>query len=372
MTWKLKGIRRRGQRWQTYVNIAGTFHSKTWPLETPLETMRQWQQDLRLRYHDSPSSAEVGPFSQAVAKYLTRVSAMPTFRQRGDHLALWVQELGSARRPESISSVEIDMVLQRWLEQGLAPATVRKRRTALQSFFALRNGKHGFNPVRATANPRPPKPEARGLAYDVIERMLDAMPTYRDAAPGASRELALGKIRARVIAYTGLPPHLIKAIQPHDLNLVAGTVHIPPRRKGRGIEARTLPLTGPALEAFKDFHAAQAYGGFATSALNVSIKRAFKQVGVNPQTVRLYDLRHSFLTELYRVTRDHATVQRLGLHAEGSPITAIYTRAAHEEIDQAAVAAFNASLAKKRQQSLKLAKRGPTFARKLPAAKLPA
>jgi integrase len=143
-------------------------------------------------------------------------------------------------------------------------------------------------------------------------------------------------------------------VQPTDLQLTAGTVRVVPRHKGAGVEARTLPLTGEGLDAFKDFHAAHAYGPFATQSLNRAFKRGCKRAGLDPTAVRLYDLRHSFLTRLYRVTKDLATVGRLGLHAEGSKATARYAKGANQTVDAAAVAALGQDLATARQLSLKL------------------
>ena len=358
---KLKGLRQRYNKWQSYVRIRGRLHTKTWPLETPMSEMRTWQDDQIVRYNTA-GAAPIG-FRADIAQYLARVAAMPTYTQRQQHLACWAYELGRDRPSLSITSAEIDVIVQGWLER-LAPATVRKRRTALRSFFAKQYPKV-VNPVKATTNPPEPKAETRGLPYDVIEHILKAMPDRRSTMPGTPPEPSLGKIRVRVLAYTGLPPGLLKQVQPPDLNLQAGTVRIRPRHKGAGTEARTLPLTADGRQAFKDFHALQAYGAFATPALNRSFKRACRRVGLTTP-VRLYDLRHSFLTQLYRVTRDLATVARFGLHAEGSPITARYARGAHDDVDQAAAIAFSAALATQRQQALKVAVPVQESRKKLP------
>jgi integrase len=338
MARKPKGIRRKRNKWQAYVWTAQKFHSKTFPLMTPLEDMRQWQDAILARC--SPRPVEHDSFAADIHHYLTRRTAMPTYDQRAAHLALWAQELGRDRSRYSITTAEIEQVLDRWL-QRLAPGTVRKRRTALQSFFIAMTGP---NPVKGAMNPKSPKAGARGLDYDTIERILAAMPEYRDTKPGEPPRVSLSRIRARVIAYTGLPPGILQAIQAHDLSFTRSTVQVCHRQKGGGLEARTLPLSSEALAAFKIFDAANAYGGFAIQSLNRSLQRACQRVGVDPRTFHLYDLRHSFLSQVYRTTRDTATVARLGLHAEGSPITARYTQAAHEDVDRAAVTAVSADI----------------------------
>jgi integrase len=332
------------------VRVNGKLRTKQFPLDTPLDEMRAWRDDQVDTYATSVPAS--GSFAADIYTYLQRVAAMPTRKQRAAHLALWAQALGGARARRTITPTEIDQVLQEWLLTA-APATVRKRRTALQSLFVTLDGKLARNPVKATANPKPPKPEARGLDYLVIARLIAAMPTMQSTRPGTVPRPALGAVRVAVLAYTGIPPGQLQNVRATDLQLTAGTVRLHGRRKGRGTAPQTLPLTAEGLAAFKAFHAANAYGRFATEALNLSFKRAAKRIGIDPTTVHLYDLRHSFGMELYRVTRDLATVARFLGHAPGSVVTARYAQGANAHVDQAAAAAFSAALATQRQQSLK-------------------
>jgi integrase len=352
---KLKGIRRRGNRWEAYVRIEGHLYSTTFPLDTPLDEMRTWRDD-QLATRGVDDQTTVGSLRADITAYLARVSSMPTYKQRAAHLELWARALGRERPRGSITAGDIDEVLQEWL-LTLTPGTVRKRRTALQSFFAKMNGKKSrlVNPVKASENPIGAKPAARGLDYFRIANAIAAMPTQRDTKKGQPARLSLSAIRARVLAYTGIPPGILQQIQPTDLSIADGTVRVVPRHKGAGVEARTLPLTADALDAFKAFHAANAYGPFSIVALNRSFKRGCKAAGLDPKTIHLYDLRHSFLTALYLVTRDLATVGRLGLHAEGSKVTARYAKGADYAVDSAAAAALNQFLSTSRQLSLKLA-----------------
>jgi integrase len=345
---KVTGIRRRRGGWRVSVRVLGRLHSKQYPLTTPVQEMKDWRDDQVERF--GGERLTTGSFGADIVVYLGRVAAMPSYKQRAAHLELWAQALGRDRPRRTITAEEIDVVLQGWLET-LAPGTVRKRRTALQSFFGKMNGKKSrlVNPVKGSDNPKEPKPEARGLDYPALERALAAMPDQRDTKKGLPRRVNKSKIRARVIAYTGIPPGLVKTIRPHDLQLAAATVRIVPRSKGGGVEARTLPLIPEALAAFTDFHPAQCYGPFATESLNRSFKRGCRRAGVDPKTVHLYDLRHSFLSQVYRVTRDLATVGRLGLHAEGSPVTARYAKGANREVDVAATVAFEAALLEQRR-----------------------
>jgi integrase len=348
---KLKGIRRRRNAWEVNVRVNGHLYTDTFPLTTPVQEMRDWREEQVDKFGGERDAA--GGLGEKVKVYLQRVAAMPTIDQRTAHLALWVHELGADRPPLSVKDTEIDIVLQDWLET-LAPGTVRKRRTALRSFYSKMYPKK-VNPVKGTTNPKEPPSEARDLGYPALERAIAAMPDHRDTKKGLPRRVSKSKIRARCIGYAGIPPGLLQTILSHDLQLTVGTVRIVPRSKGDGIEARTLTLSVEGLAAFKDFHAANCYGYFATESLNRSFKRGCKRAGLDPKRVHLYDARHTFLSQVYRVTRDRSTVERLGLHAKGSVCSARYTKAADEEVDAAAVAAFSAALATQRQLALKSA-----------------
>lgn len=381
---KLEGLRRKRGKWQARVEIHGKEYTKTFPLDEPIATMRTWrEQQLDEHGGGDLTPGQPGSFGADVTLYLSRITAMPTYKQKAAHLALWVQALGRDRPRRSITASDIDAVLQEWLvtptapapgkkgrpsgATGLAKGTVRKRRRTLQSLWVKLDGKQAANPVKGTTNPKEPKAEARGLNYLVIEQAIAAMPDVRSAKPGTVQRRSLSKIRARVIAYTSIPPGLLKTVLPHDLSLVAKTVRVVPRTKGDGVEARTLPLTPKAVEAFRDFHTANAYGGFNTEALNRSFKRGCRRAGLDPKAVHLYDLRHSFLSQVYRVTKDLATVGRLGLHAEGSVTAARYAKGANAEVDVAAVEAFETALAHQRQLSLKATPDQPNAADFRPA-----
>ena len=354
MTRKATGIRRRRGGWRVVVRVHGRLYTKQFALETPIATMQAWRQ----QQVDRVAGSTAGAFAADVDDYLSRVAAMPSYRQRAAHLALWLAALGRDRPRHTITPAEIDRVLQDWL-RTLSPVTVRKRRTALQSLFVTLDGTGAPNPVRAAANPRVPPPEPRGLDYATIAKILAAMPDQQDVAPGTLRRPALGKLRAAVLAYTGIPPCALQALTPLDVDWTAKTLRLVARRKGRGAAARTVPLTADGLTALRAFHAAKAYGPFATEALNRSFKRAARRVGVDPR-VRLYDLRHSFGRELYRLRGDLATVARFLGHAPGSTVTARYAEGANAAVDAAAATAFDAARATERRALLP---------KKLPAAK---
>ncbi len=339
---KLKGIRPWKGKWQAYVQVDGRTYAKSYPLTTAIETMRAWRESQR-RTHAARAAPDAGSFAADVADYLSRITALPTYHQKAAHLELWLDALGRDRPRHSITAADIDRIMQGWLTtptmpdyasgqrgrpsdpHGLAPGTVRKRRTTLRSLFSLLDGKHAANLVRASQSPQDAKPELRGTDYATIARILAAMPESPT------------KRRVTVLAYTGLPPQLLKSVTRADLRLADGAIRVRPRRKGRGVEARTLPLTPDGLAAVRAFDQAHAFGWFDTEKANISFQRACRRVDVHGLT--LYDLRHSFGAQLYRVTRDLATVARFLLLAS-TKMAERYAHAANQDVDAAAAAAF--------------------------------
>lgn len=360
-----KGIRYWKGGLQAYIRVHGELYSETFHLNDPaaLEKARAWRLKTKRQHFGGGPSVERGSFAAYIAVYVKRVAAKPTIKQITAHLNLWAQELGRDRSPLTITDTEIDIVMQKWLTtpsrpnyaaqergrpsgaDGIDPQTVRKRRNTLRTFFAVMFPKDP-NPVQTAQNFAAGKAEVRGTDYATIARILDAMPDYhsvKNGLPPTRRSLA--KLRAHVIAYTGLPPGLLGQVRRPDVTLTTtpATVRIVEREKGEGVEARTLVLTERGREAFAAFDAADAYGAFNPDPLNRSFRRACRRVGVTGLTI--YDLRHSFGAQLYRATGDLATVGRMLLHAEGSPMTARYAKAGNADVDAAAAAAFSASVA---------------------------
>lgn len=343
---KLIGLRRKRAGWQAYVKVRGTTYTRQYPIETPLADMRAWRDAQKKKYRSTAAAPTAFGFEADVATYLKcpDVAAMPSIKQRTAHLGLWLDALGRDRARVTITPTEIEAVLQAWLVK-LSAVTVDHRRTALLSLFVKLDGADGANPVRATNKPKLPEPDARDVDYLTIDRVLAAMPAEQSVKPGAVRRLSLAKLRATVIAYTGIPPGSLTKILRSDLDFAGGTFRSPARTKGKGARARILPLTAKGLAACRAFDAADAYGWFSVEALSHSFKRAVRRVPTAPPEMRLYDLRHSFGAEIYRRTGDLATVARFLGHAPGSAVTARYALGANAHVDRAAAEAFDAARA---------------------------
>ena len=188
-------------------------------------------------------------------------------------------------------------------------------------------------------------PEPRGLPYDTVEAILDAMPDCGQAAKGTARDNASKtKARLAVMAYTGLPPVGIMRLRPKDVRWDSGCVFVMGRRKGKRTKGMTLPLTSRALDALRRFDELDCWGRYSTSSAWKSFQRACAKLGLTG--LRPYDLRHSFGSAVYAITGDARATQQLLAHASPK-MTERYTLSAVPEHLRIAVGQLGAAPAEK-------------------------
>ena len=354
---KTPGRRKHGSGWQTFIkgNPGEKNPTKSWPMDTDPAVMDEWiEKQKALRDGRKAVDASAG-FAADVATYLAKpeVRILASVRPRGKSgkpgkrvvsLNWWLARLGRDRARHSITVDEIKIALYELLASGndgqpMKRGSVRAYKIALSAFFTAMDP-DGFNPCFRVKLKTEPKAAPRGQRMDVVTRILDAM---IDRHRGA---VSLSKIRARVMAFTGLPPALIREIGPTDLQPRPDApthVRVSPRHKGAGADGRTLKLTPPARQALADFHAANAYGDFTSAGLWQSFTLAASKLGY--VGIRPYDLRHSFCTNLYRATEDLNLVAFNAVHAPGSHLTIEYARAAEADVAEAGIDRFGVWMA---------------------------
>jgi integrase len=323
------------------VSVRGTPHERRYPQGTTIEVLRkarrEWKDDL---LEQGPAPPPSGTLAAIVEGYLATV---PDGNKRANEvreLAHWTAVFGK-RAPETLRWQELHQQMTTWANGGAAASTLNKRRQSLKNVFLHVSGKDGANPVNAVPRHREPAPEARGLALDIVERILNALSDHGQHPKGEPAPMSKTKARLCVMATTGLPQAQIARIERRHIDWTHATVYVTPRRKGQGTAGRTLPLTPDALDAFRLMDVAGAWGRFSTRAASRSFaaavktaKRTFeketRQHWPAPANVRAYDLRHSFLTEAYRSSRDLRAVAELALHSDLA-LTDRYAQAAVSE-----------------------------------------
>ena len=123
------------------------------------------------------------------------------------------------------------------------------------------------------------------------------MPDVGQGLAGKARDSASKtKARLAVIAYTGLPHSLLKSLTREMIDWQGKGVTVPARRKGDALDC---------------------WGAFSNSSMLKSFHRACVLAKVTP-VPRVYDLRHSFATEMYRLTGDPKATAQLLMHSETS------------------------------------------------------
>jgi integrase len=144
-----------------------------------------------------------------------------------------------------------------------------------------------------------------------------------------------------VLAYTGIPNAQIAMIAPTDVDLHARNVAVHGRKKGKGTPGRIVPLTPDGVRAFQMMAREEAWGKFSRATLRNMFRRACKRA-LGRDDFTPTDLRHSYGTEMYRVSGDIRATQVLMGHSTPQ-LTHRYTLAAVDPRVAAAIAKWHRS-----------------------------
>ncbi|WP_395645099.1 site-specific tyrosine recombinase XerD [Terricaulis sp.] len=222
-------------------------------------------------------------------------------------------------------------------KRGLAPATARRRISALRQFyrFLLSENIRGDDPTSRLDAPKRARALPKTLASDEIARLIEAAESARDKA---LIELLYGA-GLRVSELVSLPLRAAKAGQPHMVV------------EGKGGKERIVALGRPALAAMAAhmqererllpkedarrekaarwlFPSASAADGKLTRRRVAQIlEAAAVRAGLDAARVSPHVLRHAFATHLVEGGADLRTVQTLLGHADIAT-TQIYTHVA--------------------------------------------
>jgi len=269
-----------------------------------------------------------GTLQGDVLEYL---ETLPPGRPRRDvasNLAAWLEVLGDVRRSR-LTIERLQTVVNDWIADGVAVSTVKHRRRALAQLYDALDGAEAPNPARAIKTPREPQGEVRAIDVDVLAAILATMDTHRTHRhPGRGGRGFKNKAQARLMMMlgTGITPASLHRLRPERIDLARETLTLPPRLKGEGAESVTVPLFPYGVLACRAWLRAFAWGRFDQRALgrsfHAAVRRYVAQEGAAGRTValpgdlRVYDLRHSFLSWLWRETEDLLLVQHYAQHAD--------------------------------------------------------
>lgn len=345
-------------RTKRFPSSATTQEIKDWRTETK-DALRVLLEKRRRRLAELRGGVVSSGFrADAITRYLPAVQAMPTYAQRVKDIQVWVDEFGDRDR-SSIKSHEIRAVRDRWLTVGpkrvlrpvngirqwievpepLSASSVNHRLRALSNLWTVLDGRHAPNPVREVPEADEPLEIPRAIDYDTIRLILAAMADRGRPEKGKERSLdSLAKVRARVMAWTGITPGELGRIAEAEIAAAVdrGVLHVPARRKGKGAPGRLVPLHDDAVDALKDLLRLKACGPFRSrGVLRAWQTASLKVLG---RKTRIYDLRHSFMTAVTQSTNDLGLAGRLGGHKDPRT-TARYAQAALLPMLKAGIAA---------------------------------
>jgi site-specific recombinase XerD len=198
---------------------------------------------------------------------------------------------------------------------GQAPLTVRRKLTAIASFyrFLLDTGSATLNPARGLPLPKVTQCFPTCLTAEQARALLEAAHT-----PWHRAMIAL-------LLFAGLRRSEVTAITLEDLDLGNAQLLV----RGKGAKQRVVPLTPLVVEAIGEYLSCRPQtqsnhlfvsrvGGhpIAGRVVNRMLKRMLEEAGMDEQGITPHRLRHTFATHLIRNGVDVRTVQELLGHAD--------------------------------------------------------
>ena len=287
--------------------------------------------------------------------------SLRTVSEYGDDLHAFVAFLGidqSSFDPNRPDTYDVKTWMVEMLDQGRSPRTVKRRLSALRSFYKylLRQGCVKRDITRGIIAPKTDKPlpvffrESEMEREQAIgERELDELMHSPDgeASPEEVFTLTRDNLIISMLYQTGMRRAEIVGLQDNDIDLVQGQIRVfGKRRKERvvPIGERLIDEIKAYIEVRRGFESPEhylltaarhdgTYGQMNAQALYQMVRRRMGEVS----TLKKHSphvLRHTFATTMLNNGADIRTIQTLLGHASLSA-TQVYTHTTFEQIRQA-------------------------------------
>jgi integrase/recombinase XerD len=266
---------------------------------------------------DPVPNADVDAFLALLA---ARRSARTVDAYRRDlaHLARWL-----GKPVASATTDDLNAYLAQLRADGLAPATVARRISAVRAFFShqVLLGARADNPAAELELPRRRRKLPRTLSPREAERLIEAA---AGTTPRALRDAAL----VELLYGAGLRVSEAVGLERAGIDLDERLV----RCTGKGNKERVVPIGRAAADALRRYLARgrpyldrrhrpelflNAQGGPLTRAgAFLILRRLAAKAGLEPDRVHPHLLRHSFATHLLEGGADLRSVQEMLGHAD--------------------------------------------------------
>lgn len=235
---------------------------------------------------------------------------------------------------DEITEEDMKKFHQSFVRRGLKPASLRRKLNSASSFFSYAIKKRWvlFNPTEDIERvPIRNEGERTFLNADEIQRLIKAI------------DHDIVYYFVVMMANTGLRVSECVNLTLTDVDLDEGIVSV---IEGKGGKNRKVPMNTQLIQTMKhykekvranlssvNFFATEKTGGISPQYVNVIIKQAAKQAGIN-KPVSSHALRHSFASQLVKSNTHVAVIQRLLGHADVRT-TSVYMHANTKELENA-------------------------------------
>jgi integrase len=256
--------------------------------------------------------------ADVVAYFKTARLSKQRRQERTQQLNWWCVDQGfGKRRRATLTPIELTQALNSL--HGTAASTRNHYRTALSNVFTILDGKNAPNPFRDVPKIDEPPAARRDQPYELIAVILAKLRDRGAAKDTQSRT----KAWLRVLAYVPVTPKQLEQLRRSDVHWDAHEINTPGRDKGAGTEAKRKPVPWQqGMDALRAFDGAgcwdaegrvrQPYPSRSSRlrTFKAALTEAIAELRVTRPDLDLSrademlvkDLRHSFLTEVLRVT----------------------------------------------------------------------
>lgn len=287
--------------------------------------------------------------------------SMRTVNEYGDDLRAFAQSVGkeaSDFAPSEFDSTDVKAWMVDMLDRGLSPRTVKRRLSALRSFYKylLRQGFVKRDITQGVIAPKTDQPlpvffreSEMEKEQSIGERELDELVHRPDseATPEQIFCLTRDNLIISMLYQTGMRRAELIGLTDNDLDLAQGQIRVFGKRR----KERVVPIGRKLADEIEAYQAVRRGFETADHRLFTTIRRDGTAAPMNAEAVYAmvrkrmgevstlkkhspHVLRHTFATTMLNNGADIRTIQTLLGHASLSA-TQVYTHTTFEQIQQA-------------------------------------
>lgn len=269
------------------VNIAAGRKEKRFDHDTPLQEMKRWRNEIKVKLehlHPQKRAGAIGrgTFSAGVRTHLKTLT-ISSWKSRRSELRAWEKRVGKIKRTR-VSSDHVRGTIKAWSDAGVPPKTILNRVRALTAMYHDLDGPNAWTPADGVSLPKIVKRRPDYVGADVIVAVAARLKKHPDPK-WRGRFMVMAACGAR-------PVHLKRAAAEH-VDLARRTWNVAGAKDGKPIE---IPLNNDMVAAWKVFIDAEAWGAFDAG----EYARVIRAAGW-PSEIPPYNAKHSFGQDLGRL-----------------------------------------------------------------------